>query len=72
MIYVGLDVYTRFSRMGCFGPATGEVYDLGSVRTTHRPWRRWAGPEDGGAGGGTEQLPYGGPAGVDGGAGLDR
>jgi len=31
MIYVGLDVHKRFSRMGCFNPATGEVHDLGSV-----------------------------------------
>jgi len=31
MIWVGLDVHKRFSRMGCFDPATGEVHDLGSV-----------------------------------------
>jgi len=31
MMYVGLDVHKRFSRMGCFDPATGEVHDLGSV-----------------------------------------
>jgi len=31
MIYIGLDVHKRFSRMGCFDPATGEVHDLGSV-----------------------------------------
>jgi len=31
MSYIGLDVHKRFSRMGCFDPATGEVHDLGSV-----------------------------------------
>jgi hypothetical protein len=31
MIWIGLDVHQRFSRMGCFDPATGEVHDLGSV-----------------------------------------
>jgi len=31
MIYIGLDVHKRFSRMGCFDPATGEIHDLGSV-----------------------------------------
>ena len=31
MIWVGLDVHQRFSRMGCFDPASGEVRDLGSV-----------------------------------------
>ena len=31
MIWVGLDVHKRFSRMGCFDPATGEIHDLGSV-----------------------------------------
>jgi len=31
MIWIGLDVHKRFSRMGCFDPATGEVHDLGSV-----------------------------------------
>ena len=31
MIYIGLDVHKRFSRMGCFDPATGEVHDMGSV-----------------------------------------
>jgi len=31
MMYIGLDVHKRFSRMGCFDPATGEVHDLGSV-----------------------------------------
>jgi len=31
MMYVGLDVHKRFSQMGCFDPATGDVQDLGSV-----------------------------------------
>jgi len=31
MIYIGLDVHKRFSRIGCFDPATGEVHDLASV-----------------------------------------
>jgi transposase len=31
MIWVGLDVHKRFSRLGCFDPATGEIHDLGSV-----------------------------------------
>ncbi len=31
MIWVGLDVHQRFSRMGCFDPATGEIHDLGAV-----------------------------------------
>ena len=31
MIWVGLDVHKRYSRMGCFDPATGEIHDLGSV-----------------------------------------
>ena len=31
MIWIGMDVHKRFSRMGCFDPATGEVHDLGSV-----------------------------------------
>jgi transposase len=31
MIWIGLDVHQRFSRMGCFDPATGEIHDLGSV-----------------------------------------
>jgi len=31
MIYIGLDVHKRFSRMGCFDPATGDAHDLGSV-----------------------------------------
>jgi len=31
MIWVGLDAHKRFSRMGCFDPASGEVRDLGSV-----------------------------------------
>lgn len=31
MMYVGLDVHKRFSRMGCFDPAPGEVQDLGPV-----------------------------------------
>lgn len=31
MIYVGLDVHKRFSRMGSFDPATGELQDLGEV-----------------------------------------
>jgi transposase len=31
MIYLGVDVHQRFSRMGCFDPATGEIHDLGSV-----------------------------------------
>jgi transposase len=31
MIWIGLDVHKRFSRMGCFDPATGEIHDLGSV-----------------------------------------
>jgi hypothetical protein len=30
MIYVGLDVHKRFSRMGCFDPATGELHGLSS------------------------------------------
>jgi len=40
MIYISLDVHKRFSRMGCFDPATGEVQDLGSVRMRRRPWRK--------------------------------
>jgi len=31
MIWIGMDVHQRFSRMGCFDPASGEVRDLGSV-----------------------------------------
>jgi len=31
MIYVELYVHKRFSRMGCFDPATGELHDLRSV-----------------------------------------
>jgi len=31
MIYVGLDVHKRFSRMGSFRSATGELQDLGEV-----------------------------------------
>jgi len=31
MIWIGLDVHQRFSRMGCFDPASGEIHDLGSV-----------------------------------------
>jgi transposase len=31
MIYVGLDVHKRFSRMGYFDPANGELQDLGPV-----------------------------------------
>jgi len=31
MIWVGLDLHKRLSRMRCFDPATGEVRDLGSV-----------------------------------------
>jgi len=31
MIYVGLDVHKRFSRMGTFDPTTGELQDLGEV-----------------------------------------
>ena len=31
MYYVGLDVHKRFSRMGVFDPATGELQDLGAV-----------------------------------------
>jgi len=31
MIYVGMDVHKRFSRMGSFDPATGELRDLGEV-----------------------------------------
>ncbi len=31
MIWIGLDAHKRFSRMGCFDPASGEVGDLGSV-----------------------------------------
>jgi len=31
MIYVGLDVHKRFSRMGSFDPATGDLQDLGEV-----------------------------------------
>lgn len=31
MIYIGLDVHKRFSRMGLFDPATGELRDLGEV-----------------------------------------
>jgi transposase len=36
MMWVGLDVHKRFSRMGCFDPATGEVHDLGSVMPSPR------------------------------------
>jgi len=28
MIYIGLDVHKRFSRMGCFDPATEEAPDV--------------------------------------------
>ncbi len=35
MIYVGLDVHKRFSRMGCFDPATG--VDTPSYRD-HYTW----------------------------------
>ena len=31
MIWVGLDVHKRFSRMGIFDPATGDLQDLGEV-----------------------------------------
>ena len=31
MIWVGLDVHKRFSRMGSFDPATGDLQDLGEV-----------------------------------------
>jgi len=31
MIYIGFDVHKRFSRVGLFDPATGELQDLGSV-----------------------------------------
>ena len=31
MIWIGLDVHKRFSRMGIFDPATGELQDLGEV-----------------------------------------
>ena len=31
MIYIGLDVHKRFSRMGMFDPAPGDLQDLGEV-----------------------------------------